>query len=82
MANCEGCGIEISGKYKYCYDCNQKQKALTANTDIANQLSAINNNLYHLTVAMAVILEKNFNCKIVWVSATEKEKAHFEAKYE
>jgi len=76
MANCKQCGIEVSGKYEYCFECNKKQQDSKAKSGeaIVDGLSKINNNLYFIRTALAVVLKQNHNCEVVW----NKDKKDFE----
>ena len=69
MGICEKCGTEIDNQYKYCLKCLNDIKA--ANKDVSNKelitaLGQINNNLYYLRRATALLLKDKYKTEIVW----------------
>jgi len=75
MDRCQ-CGKEKNEKYAICLDCNNKAKqgdSVEELKQINKNLSAINNNLYHIIRQNKVTLRKMFGVKIVW----DKDKKDF-----
>lgn len=74
MKKCKDCGKEISEKFEFCYECNKKHKTTKPDSDVANWLSKINNNLYRIIKQNDVILREKYHLKVQW----SKEKKDFE----
>ena len=80
MANCKKCGIEINDKYEFCFKCSQGLKKESnekpENSELLKALGQINNNLFYLRTALAVILKKDYKTVLEW----SKEEKNFKEK--
>lgn len=81
MKNCLICKKEIPDQYIYCAECavkEKKEKEVSKeqnNKDIIAELSKINNNLYFLRTAFAILLKKEYKTEIISDKGTYKAKA-------
>ena len=79
LKKCLECGVDIADNYVYCAKCakeikeDKKQAQKTESPQDTTELSKINNNLYFIRTALAVMLKQNYKIEIVW----SKEKKAF-----
>lgn len=70
--NCKKCGNpKKDDQYEYCWDCAQalKQAKQSNNEALVDELSHINNNVYFIRRALAVIIRESYGIEIHWESS-------------